>query len=82
MRDDGVMSAKAQLMEAVARVPETVALEILRRIQPLLEPEAGEGEVNGGQDYFLSYWNRLYGALEEGEWVEPSDLPFEHRDSW
>jgi hypothetical protein len=82
MRNDGVMSAKAQLMEAVARVPETVALEILRRIQPLLEPVAGEGGEIGGQDFFQSYWSQLYGTLEEADWVEPQDLPFEQRDSW
>jgi hypothetical protein len=78
------MSAKTKLMEAVARVPETVAQTILEQIEPYLRPVDSESSFHSpaDNDHFQGYWSQWYGVLQDVEWEEPADLPFEPRDTW
>lgn len=66
------MSARTLLIEEIARVPESVARELLgqwRALMPGRKPESP------AKDHFEAYWKDLYGSLEGVEWDEPAELP-------
>lgn len=74
------MSARTLLLEELARAPDGVAQDLLVHLRGLMSSQKGKGAA--GKDHFETYWNQLYGSLEDCEWDEPTDLPFETREAW
>lgn len=73
------MSARTQLIEEIARAPESVAREVLTQLRSLMPQKAAAPH---SKDHFETYWRQLYGSMEGVEWNEPSELPYETREAW
>lgn len=73
------MSARTMLIEEVARVPESVAREMLAELRVRMPQKK---PASAAKDHFESYWRQLYGSLEGVEWNEPVELPYELREAW
>ena len=73
------MSARDQLKQEMASLPESVIERLLIYLHSLPAPQT-PSPLNG--DHFASYWSRWYGALGDEPWDEPAELPFEKREAW
>ena len=73
------MSAREQLKQEMAILPESVIERLLDYLHSLPSPAPALPQ-NG--DYFANYWSRWYGSLRDEPWDEPAELPFEKREAW
>lgn len=77
------MSARQQLIEELNHQPEQVAGKLLMYLHSLpgyAPPAATVGMK--GEDYWESYWSKVYGSCEGMEWEEPPEQPYEVREEW
>ena len=76
------MNKKALLLDEINRMPENIVEEVIDFVQFLKgkitgdnkkKDIAGDLEESWPEDYFS-----LFGALDEGDLVEPREIPFKH----
>lgn len=76
------MSAREQLQREAALLPDGVAQRLLDYLHALPTSDLTVATPQPTGDYFQSYWSQWYGCCEGEEWAEPSELPFEKRETW
>jgi hypothetical protein len=67
------MNKKALLMDEINHMPENIVEEVINFVQFLKGKITGDGEESWPEDYFS-----LFGALDEGDLVEPWEIPLKH----
>jgi hypothetical protein len=76
------MNKKALLLEEINHMPENIVDEVIDFVQFLKGKKTRENKKNNivgdGEESWPGDYFSLFGALDEGDLVEPREIPFKH----